>query len=145
MKEAFDVEAETSYYNIKAKLVIPSGTAFSKETTTTNITGYVQGLAAVSPIISFKPQGSVIEINETISSQRFSMGYSGDWQSKIVELDCANRIAYLKSNEDDTQPIDISAYVDFNSDWFALKGEYSFSGTNCVIRRVEYTEDGDKL
>ena len=140
MKEAFDVEAETSYYNIKAKLVIPSGTAFSKETTTTNITGYVQGLAAVSPIISFKPQSNVIEINETISSQRFSMGYGGDWQSKIVELDCANRIAYLKSNEDDTQPIDISAYVDFNSDWFALKGEYSFSGTNCVIRRVEYTE-----
>ena len=140
MKEAFDVEAETSYYNIKAKLVIPSGTAYSKETTTTNITGYVQGLAAVSPIISFKPQSNVIEINETISSQRFSMGYGGDWQSKIVELDCANRIAYLKSNEDDTQPIDISAYVDFNSDWFALKGEYSFSGTNCVIRRVEYTE-----
>ena len=140
MRDAFDVDAESSYYNVKVKLVIPSGTAYSKETTTTNITGYVQGLAAISPVISFKPQASVIEINELVSSQRFSMGYSGDWQSKIVELDCANRIAYLKTNEDDTQPIDISQYVDFNSDWFALKGEYSFSGTNCVIRRVEYTE-----
>ena len=83
---------------------------------------------------------NVIEINELVSSQRFSMGYDGDWQSKIVELDCANRIAYLKTNEDDTQPIDISKYVDFNSDWFSLHGEYSFSGTNCVIRRVEFQE-----
>ena len=140
MKEAFEVTNETTYYDIKAKLTIPAGTAYSKEVSTTNITGYVQGLAAVSPLISFKPQSNVIEINELVSSQRFSMGYDGDWQSKIVELDCANRIAYLKTNEDDTQPIDICKYVDFNSDWFSLHGEYSFSGTNCVIRRVEFQE-----
>jgi hypothetical protein len=135
-----DINQENGAYDVKAKLVIPAGTAYSKEVSTTNITGYVQGLAAVSPLISFKPQSTVIEINELVSSQRFSMGYSGDWQSKVVVLDCENRIAWLKSNEDDTEAIDISAYVDFNSDWFALKGEYSFSGTNCVIRTVEYTE-----
>ena len=140
MKEAMDISQQNGAYDVKAKLVIPAGTAYSKEVSTTNITGYVQGLAAVSPMISFKPQSTVIEINELISSQRFSMGYGGDWQSKVVVLDCENRIAWLKSNEDDTEAIDISAYVDFNSDWFALKGEYSFSGTNCVIRTVEYTE-----
>ena len=140
MKDALDITTETSYYEVKAKLTIPAGTAYTKETTSTNITGNVQGLAAISPLISFKPQGTVIEINETVSSQRFSMGYSGDWQTKIVVLDCANRIAYLQSNEDDTNPVDISKYVDFNSDWFSLHGEYSFSATNCVIRRVEYQE-----
>ena len=31
-------------------------------------------------------------------------------------------------------------YVDFNSDWFVLQGAYVFSGTNCYIRTVEYTE-----
>ena len=140
MKEAMDISQQNGAYDVKAKIVIPAGTAYSKEVSTTNITGYVQGLAAVSPMISFKPQSNVIEINELISSQRFSMGYGGDWQSKVVVLDCENRIAWLKSNEDDTEATDISAYVDFNSDWFALKGEYSFSGTNCVIRTVEYTE-----
>ena len=140
MNDAMSITSELSYYNVTAKLVVPAGTAYSKEITTTNITGNVQGLAAISPVVSFKPQGEVIEIKELVSNQRFSMGYSGDWQSKIVELDCANRIAWLKSNEDDTEAIDISKYVDFNSDWFALKGEYSFSGTNCTIRRVEYAE-----
>jgi phage-related protein len=140
MNDAMSITSELSSYDVTAKLVVPAGTAYSKEITTTNITGNVQGLAAISPVVSFKPQGEVIEIKELVSNQRFSMGYSGDWQSKIVELDCANRIAWLKSNEDDTEAIDISKYVDFNSDWFALKGEYSFSGTNCTIRRVEYAE-----
>ena len=140
MKDAMTINSEQSYYDVTAKLIIPAGTSYSKETTTTNITGNVQGLAAISPTISFKPQGEVIEIREQVSNQRFSMGYSGDWQSKIVELDCANRIAWLKTNEDDTEATDISKYVDFNSDWFALKGEYAFSATNCTIRRVEYTE-----
>ena len=140
LQKAIEADLEITHYNVKVKLTIPAGTSYSKESIVTNITGNVQGLAAVSPMISFKPQSSVIEINELVSGQRFSMGYGGDWQSKIVELDCANRIAYLKTNEDDTQPVDISKYVDFNSDWFRLHGEYSFSGTNCVIRRVEYQE-----
>lgn len=140
LEKAIEADLEITHYNVKVKLTIPAGTSYSKESIVTNITGNVQGLAAVSPMISFKPQSSVIEINELVSGQRFSMGYGGDWQSKIVELDCANRIAYLKTNEDDTQPVDISKYVDFNSDWFRLHGEYSFSGTNCVIRRVEYQE-----
>lgn len=138
--DALDIKPVQSYYEVKAKLVIPAGTSYSKQSTTTNISGSVQGLAAVNPKITFKPQGSTIEILELNSKQKFSMTYSQDWQSQIVELDCANRIASLKSNDDDSSAVDISGFVDFNSDWFALKGDYSFSSSNCVIRTVEYTE-----
>lgn len=140
MKDALDITPKQSYYEVKAKLVIPAGTSYSKQATTTNLTGYVKGLAAVNPLITLKPQGSTIELLEINSRQRFSITYDGDWQSKILELDCSNRIASLKTNDDDTDPVDISGYVDFNSDWFSLKGEYSFSTTNCVVRTVEYTE-----
>lgn len=140
MTDPLDITPKQSFYEVKAKLMIPAGTAYSKQPTTTNIAGFVNGLAAVNPVITFKPQGSAIEIKELNSGQIFNMGYGGDWQSKIVELDCANRIAALKTNEDDSDPIDISGYVDFNSDWFSLFGEYSFSASNCIIRTVEYTE-----
>jgi len=140
MKDALQITPVQSDYEVKATLIIPSGTSFSKQAKTTNISGYVQGLAAINPIISLKPQGGVIEILETISEQRFTMGYNADWQDKIVEIDCNHRMVYLKTNDDDNQPVDISKFVDFNSDWFAIKGQYSFNGTNCVIRTVEYTE-----
>lgn len=140
MKDALDITPKQSYYEVKAKLVIPAGTSYSKQATTTNLTGYVKGLAAVNPLISLKPQGSTIELLEINSRQRFSITYDGDWQSKILELDCSNRMALLKTIDDDTDPVDISGYVDFNSDWFSLKGEYAFSTTNCVVRTVEYTE-----
>lgn len=140
IKDALDIKPVQSYYEVKAKLVIPAGTSYSKQATTTNLTGNVQGLAAVAPKITLKPQSSTIELLEINSRQRFSITYTGDWQSKILELDCSNRMALLKTNDDDTDPIDISGFVDFNSDWFSLKGEYAFSTTNCVVRTVEYTE-----
>lgn len=140
MEDPLEVTNINGEYNIKAEFTIPSGTAYSKQPTITSIIGFVQGIARINPIICLKPQGSTIEIKEEFTQQKFSMGYSGGWQSKLVELDCENRRAYLKNNEDDTNPIDISKYVDFNSDWFSLHGEYSFSGINCVIRTIEFSE-----
>ena len=140
MEKAMDVSNETGAYLIKAELTIPSGTSFDKEDTTTNITGFVQGLAAVNPYITFKPMDSTINIREELTGQSFNMGYTGDWQSQIVMIDCEDRKVYMMETEEDTQPVDISKYVDFNSDWFHLLGEYSFSGTGCVIRTVTFTE-----
>ena len=140
MEKAMDVSNETGAYLIKAELTIPSGTSFDKEDTTTNITGFVQGLAAVNPYIPFKPMDSTINIKEELTGQSFNMGYTGDWQSQIVMIDCEDRKVYMMETEEDTNPTDISKYVDFNSDWFHLLGEYSFSGTGCVIRTVTFTE-----
>ena len=140
MEEPFDVDNDITDYNIKAKLTIPAGTSYSLEDTVTNTVGNVTGLAAINPIITFRPSDENIQINETISGQSFNMGYAGDWQSKIVEIDCEDRRVYLKSSDDDTTPTDISKYVDHNADWFRLYGEFQFEGINCTILTVRFNE-----
>ena len=140
MKDAMDVTQDTGAYNIKAKLVVPAGTSYSKDDTNTNITGYVQGIAAINPVITIKPQSSIITIKEINSDQSFNISYGGNWQDGIVEIDCEDRVVLLKTDEDDQYPLDISGYVDFNSDWFSLHGEYVFNATGCVIRTITFTE-----
>jgi hypothetical protein len=46
----------------------------------------------------------------------------------------------LKDDEDDTTGTDITAYVDFNSDWFTILGEYDFNSDGCAIISVAYQE-----
>jgi hypothetical protein len=46
----------------------------------------------------------------------------------------------LKDDEDDEDGENISAYVDFNSDWFSIIEEYEFQTTGCVIKDVSYIE-----
>lgn len=140
MTDTMDITTSAGSYTIKAKLTIPAGTAYSKQNTSTNITGFVQGIASVNPIISLKAQDNVITLQETVTGQKFTIGYDGDWQTGIVEIDCEERKVYHKTNEDDTEPTDLSKYVDFNSDWFNLHGEYNFNASGCTVRKVEFTE-----
>jgi len=140
MTDTMDISTSAGSYNIKAKLTIPAGTAYSKQNTSTNITGFVQGIASVNPVISLKAQDNVITLQETVTGQKFTIGYDGNWQTGIVEIDCEERKVYHKTNEDDTEPTDLSKYVDFNSDWFNLHGEYNFNASGCTVRKVEFTE-----
>ena len=140
MEEAFDTNLNINTYEIKAKLTIPAGTSYDKTETTTSSMGYVNGLAAINPIVIVKPTDTTISILETISDQAFHIGYTGGWEDKILEIDCEDRIVWLKSDEDDEDPINLNKYVDFNSDWFSIKGEFAFTGVNCVIRTVDYQE-----
>ena len=138
MEEPFDVDTELTDYNVKAKLTIPSGTSYSLEDTVTNTVGNANGLAPLNPIIRIRPSSSNIQIKENNSEQSFQMGYTGDWNEYTVEIDCEDRIAYLVKDED--TKIDISKYVDHNSDWFRLSGEYEFEGINCTILTVRFNE-----
>ena len=138
MEEPFDVDTELTDYNVKAKLTIPSGTSYSLEDTVTNTVGNANGLAPLNPIIRIRPSSSNIQIKENNSEQSFQMGYTGDWNEYTVEIDCEDRVAYLVKDEDNK--IDISKYVDHNSDWFRLSGEYEFEGINCTILTVRFNE-----
>ena len=138
MEEPFDVDTELTDYNVKAKLTIPSGTSYSLEDTVTNTVGNANGLAPLNPIIRIRPSNSNIQIKENNSEQSFQMGYTGDWNEYTVEIDCEDRVAYLVKDEDNK--IDISKYVDHNSDWFRLSGEYEFEGINCTILTVRFNE-----
>lgn len=140
IEDALKIESQLTSYKVEADLTIPSGTSFSLDEIVTGNIGYVQGLAAVSPVIQVTPTDSTIEVLETISGKKFNMGYSGNWYDKIVEINCDDMKAYLKTTEDDVNPVDISEYVDINSSWFHLKGEYNFQTTNCVLRLVQYNE-----
>lgn len=141
LEDTFDAEIEISDYTVKAKLVVPAGTAYKKEPTVTNNMGFVQGITAVKPTITIKTTTEdTIEITEVKSEQTFNMGFTGDWENHLVEIDCENRIVWLKETEDDMDPINISRYVDINSDWFRLLGEYEFETSNCTLYTVEYTE-----
>lgn len=141
IEDSFDNPIEISSYNVKIKLTIPSGTAYKTTSTVTNTTGYVQGLAKVNPIISLKPTGNSIEVTETVTEQKFTIHYpETETLDQIMVIDCENRRLYLQNDEDSTERTDITKYVDFNSDWFYLQDNYSFTSTNCYIRTVEYTE-----
>ena len=141
IKSELDVEDEHGAYNVKATLTVPSGTAYAKKDTVTNTTGFVQGLAAVNPIIQVKPNNEQIMITEQLSNQKFTIKYDNSlWTGKIVEIDCINRIVLLKTDESDIDPVDISAYADKDVDWFNLYGEYNFSAVNCTLRTVRFTE-----
>ena len=140
MEEAFDVKNEITGYNIQAKLTIPSGTSYSRKDTVTNTVGNANGLAALRPRITIQPSTANIEIKETLSEQKFTMTYPNDWTDKIIEIDCDDRIVLLKDDADDDDGVDISKYVDHNSDWFRLSGEFQFEAINCVIRTVTFNE-----
>lgn len=140
LEEPLDNDVEISSYTVKAKLTVPAGTSYDKETTSTNTTGYVSGLAAIRPVIQVSPIDSILTITESISEQEFNMGYSGEWVGKIVEIDCDDRIVWLKENEEDTEPENISKYVDINSDFFVLFGEYEFLANGGIIRTIDYAE-----
>lgn len=140
MEKALDTEIDISNYHCKAELTIPAGTAYDKINTTTAATGYVNGIATINPVILVKPTGENISITEEVSGQQFHIGYSGDWMDKILEIDCENRICWLKQNEDDDDPVNLNGYVDYNADWFRLKGEYHFTSTNGVVMTVDYAE-----
>ena len=140
MEEAFDVKNEITGYNVQAKLTIPSGTSYSRKDTVTNTVGNANGLAALRPLITIQPSTANIEIKETLSEQKFTITYPNDWTDKIIEIDCDDRIVLLKDDADDDDGVDISKYVDHNSDWFRLSGEFQFEAINCVIRTVTFNE-----
>ena len=137
LEDTLDITTEVTGYTVKANLVIPAGTSYQIEDTVTNTFGSASGLAPVNPIITMQPSDSNIEIQETITGQTFTMGYTGDWNNSIIEIDCNNRKVHMITEED---TIDISKYVDHNSDWFRLQGEYQFEGVNCIIRTVTFNE-----
>lgn len=139
LEDGVKPELEINTYKLKVKLTVPSGTAYTKTATQTHTSGYVNGLAHINPVITVKPTSSTLLIRETETGQTFQMGYT-DYDGKFYEIDCENRRVYIKDNIEDSNITDISSYVDINSDWFRLLGEFYFETTNCAIHDVKYHE-----
>lgn len=140
LEDPIETDFESANANLEVTLVIPSGTAFAKEETITNVTGGVTGIAKVNPVIVIIPLGDHVELLETNTQQKFSINYTSWTSENIVEIDCNNREVLLTSEDYDAETIDISKAVDFNSDWFLLDDDYTFEPTNCIIQSVTFTE-----
>ena len=140
LEDSFDNPIEINTYEVKIKLTIPAGTAYKNQATSTNKSGYVNGLANVNPVIVIKPTDTLMTITETITDQNFHLGYDGDLTDKVIVIDCEDRIVWLKTDEDDEDGENITYSVDFNADWFSIIEEYEFETTGCVIKDVSYIE-----
>lgn len=151
-EDVFDTEIDINTYTIKAKIIIPAGCFYTLDSTQTNTIGYVQGVAGIFPNISIKPTAQNIVILESNSQQKFTINLptidtpdtsfieQPTYNTGIIEIDCENQICWFKENEDDTYPININKYVNYESDWFILKNEYSFETGGCILRIVDYEE-----
>ena len=137
MEEPIKAEANGSSYDCEVDLVIPAGTAYNVEDTTTGKSGRVSGLAKVNPTLMIIPTSEHVEITERFSEQKFLMSYNTWTTNDVVEIDCKNRKIYLHRDEEAT---DISAYADWNTDWFLLYDQFMFDESGCVIQSVTWNE-----
>ena len=138
LEDTITAEPDGASYNCKVKLTIPSGTAYNKEDTTTGNSGRVAGLAKVNPTILIRPNSESIEIEETFTNQTFLMSYNTWTSNDTVEIDCKQRKIYLHTGDEET--IDITAYADWDTDWFLLYDQFLFKETGCVIQSVTWNE-----
>lgn len=139
LEDTLDNNLKITSYEVKAKLTIPSGTAFSYQEKVSNTYGFVDGLTHINPVITLKPLSNALIITEMVSGQTFNMACP-DYENKIIQLNCKNRKAILKTDHDTSTGTDISRYVDLNSDWFRLLGEYAFDTANCIITNIKFRE-----
>lgn len=140
LESGIEADVDITGYRCKAKLTIHDGTSFKKKETVTNANGIVTGLAKVNPYIVVIPSGNLISIDENVTGQKFT-ATNDNWIGKYVELDCEDRILWVRDTED-ADPVNITGSVDINSDWFTLDDVYRFTGSNCIINSVTFTERG---
>jgi len=138
MEDGFTPELDINTYTVKVKLTVPAGTAYTKEEVRTINAGYVDGLTHVNPTILIKPYSSLIQLYDEDSKQHFNLGYT-NYSGKSMRIDCGNRKVILIDPDTDTE-IDISKYVDRNSDWFRLLGYFNIQATGCIIQNISFKE-----
>ena len=145
LEKTFDHDIVISDYDGSMDLYIPDGTAFDIEDTVTNVTGYVDSLAKVNPIITLTHlTGTQIIITETHTNQVFKINQNNLTDTTItfevndtIIINTINRTVNL-IKENTTEPIDISEAVDYNSDWFKIQEDFEFTQENCTIQTVTY-------
>lgn len=150
LEDSLDVSAEYTEYEGKIKLIVPSGTAYSKEPTITNATGTNNGIAKVNPIIRLVAQDTSIIVKETFTNQEWRLNDDTLEIGDLLRIDCGERKVYKVTSRDDdyyledsddNPDIDITNKVDFNSDWFLIHDDYNFECENtAVIQSVSFYE-----
>ena len=132
----FDGEYKGANYYADITLEIPSGTSYDVTRTVTGPNGRASANIVISPDIYYlsNTDGELL-IYESSFEQEFLVQNSRIRDGSTIHIDTENRRVYL---EDTNGDIDITASVDYNSNWFKLKGEYSFTSSTGIVTSVEY-------
>ncbi|MBQ6628065.1 MAG: phage tail family protein [Methanobrevibacter sp.] len=148
-EDALDLKAEFTEYEGTVKLVVPSGTSKLKLPTVTSSTGINQGIAKVNPLILVVATDTSITIKENKTNQEWMLIDSTLQKGDMLLLDCANRKVYkevettgIVSEEEDiiNLGVNLTDKVDFNSDWFLLHDNYSFTCEGGMIQNISFYE-----
>lgn len=141
--DGIDNDVSNTAYEGTLKITIPAGTSYANEDTVTNTRGHNHGIANVNPIITVIPTSDTVEITETTHNQSWKIHYPFS-ENSLLEIDCNSRTATLKTASDEnSEGTDVTAYVDYNSDWFTLyRGEFNFESISSIIQMIQYNERG---
>ena len=132
IKEFDDKYLGGNYY-ATITLLVPEGTTYDVSDTLSGPNGYSPSSIAVTPTISYisKTAGRMV-INENSMNQMLMINSSLIKNNSKITIDNSNRKVYLEDT------IDITSYVDFNSTWFKLRGEYNFTTNTGKILEIAY-------
>ena len=132
----FDEEYKGANYYATITLDIPSGTSYAIDKTITGPTGAAPSTIVLSPdIFYFSDTVGEMVIYEESLNQEFIVQSPQIQVNDTIYLDTANRRVYVQKQSGD---VDITGSVDYNSQWFKIKGEYSFVSETGSITSVEY-------
>lgn len=141
LEDPLDGDLDITEYTPKIKLKIPDGVSVAKESTYTAELGVVSGITRVRPKIIAMALSDEITITEKYSQQSWSVHSDSLDIGDTLTIDCENRRVMLdKSTTTGQTNLDITKDVDFDCDWFSIKGEYVFQSSSCSIQSVEYKE-----
>lgn len=131
-------------YEIKIKLVVPSGTAESLEEKTTGAIGSNDGVAKVTPTITaIVTENTNVSISEVISEpdQVFDISNEEIESGDTLKIDNTNRTVIL-IKKGTGESLDISDSVNYASTWFALEADkdFQFETYGALILEVRFNE-----
>ena len=131
-EKEFDDEWIGGSYKATITLYIPDGTTYDVNKTTTGGDGYVPASISLKPEVYLKVESSssTTRIIESCLSQTMIINSQVD-TGDIILIDCENRSVMNMTTGNELS-------LDYNSTWFKIKGDYSFSCENCSILSVEY-------
>ena len=131
--DEFDDEIIGNSYQAKITLEVPDGTTYDVEKTVTGARGSSPSTIAIKPEIYYKSStAGKLTIHETMLDQTLIIDDKSIMNGSSIVIDAKNRTVLVDGETDVTKSID------FNSNWFRLKGEYEFTSDTGTIQSVEY-------
>lgn len=128
----FDDKFTIGKYEAKIKLLVPPGSTYDLEETVTGKHGFSPSSIAVRPYITYlSTTAGNLRVYEEQAQQEFFVQDNRINNGGLVQIDCQNRKVYIDT-------VDITESVDYNSMWFKLRGEYSFTSETGNVVRVAY-------